>query len=365
PNATPDSMNIIMRFLYGADFKIPTHNTRTLLNTFLLANEMRIMELRDVLKSYFTENIIAIMEDLELINMIILHDDMKKILLKKMCLKPELLFNFENQQIPENIFYELISMSELRLEEHKLLNRVIQYWSDTNGFPDKKYLINCIRFNQITIGEIKDVIRKFKRKQINTGILDEVNRQYESYKNSTYNFRDGNFCLESELLDLEIAKMLITWISGGKNHHECWYKFELLFNLEHNGLKSETFHINCDGKGPTIVIIKLYENDNLIDGYNPLDWEGKNGWKKTRDSFLFKFKVINGYSYKKSNIKPGFEEKAIGCKISNGPMFGTTDLYIQSCSKYCNLIPLHYESLNMSGDYLMKSYEILRVIKQR
>ncbi|CAG8855612.1 6947_t:CDS:1, partial [Gigaspora margarita] len=50
-----------------------------------------------------------------------------------MCLKPELLFNFENQQIPENIFNELISMSELHLEEHKLLNRVIQYWSDTNG----------------------------------------------------------------------------------------------------------------------------------------------------------------------------------------------------------------------------------------
>ncbi|CAG8856417.1 46454_t:CDS:1, partial [Gigaspora margarita] len=73
---------------------------------------------------------------------------------------------------------------------------------------------------------------------------------------------------------------------------------------------------------------------------------------------------INGYSYKKSNIKPGFKEKAIGCKISNGPIFGTTDLYIQSCSKYCNLIPSHYESLNMSGDYLMKSYKILRVIKQ-
>ncbi|CAG8855248.1 29443_t:CDS:1, partial [Gigaspora margarita] len=76
------------------------------------------MELRDVLKSYFTENIITIMEDLEYIEMIILHDDMKEILLKKLCLKPALLFKFENQQIPENLFYELISMSELRLEEH-------------------------------------------------------------------------------------------------------------------------------------------------------------------------------------------------------------------------------------------------------
>ncbi|CAG8850089.1 19803_t:CDS:2, partial [Gigaspora margarita] len=73
----------------------------------------------------------------------------------------------------------------------------------------------------------------------------------------------------------------------------------------------------------------------------------------------------NGYRYKKSNIIPGFEEKAIGCSTSNGPMFGTADLYIQSGSKYCNLISSHYESLDMLGDYLMKSYEVLRVIKQR
>ncbi|CAG8847872.1 3606_t:CDS:1, partial [Racocetra persica] len=93
-------------------------------------------------------------------------------------------------------------------------------------------------------------------------------------------------------------------------------------------------------------------------GYNPLDWECKNGWKKTKDSFLFnKYKTLNGYKYKKSNIISGFEEKAIGCSTSDGPMFGTTDLNIQSGLKYCNLISSHYEYLNMSGDYLMKSYE--------
>ncbi|CAG8784308.1 28701_t:CDS:2 [Gigaspora margarita] len=269
PNATPDSMNIIMRFLYGTDFTTPSNNTRirTLLNTFSLADKMRIMELRDVLKLYFTENIITIMEDLEYIEMIILHDDIKEILLKKLCLKPALLFKFENLQISKNLFYELISMSELRLEEHKLLNRIIQYWSDTNGFPEKKYLIKCIRFNQITIGEINDIIRKFKQKKINTVILDELLIQYNANKNSYYDLRDGNFCLESELLDLDTAKILITWISSEKNYHEYWYKFELLFNSERDG------------------------------GYNPLDWECKN-------------------------------EKAIGCSTSNGPMFGTADLYV-------------------------------------
>ncbi|CAG8829196.1 15343_t:CDS:1, partial [Gigaspora margarita] len=72
----------------------------------------------------------------------------------------------------------------------------------------------------------------------------------------------------SEIIDLDIAKKLITWISK-KEYNKSWYKFELLFNIKHDGLKSETFYKNCNRKGPTIVIIKLLDSD-LIGGYNPL-----------------------------------------------------------------------------------------------
>ncbi|CAG8812719.1 2396_t:CDS:2, partial [Gigaspora margarita] len=152
----------------------------------------------------------------------------------------------------------------------------------TNGFRDKKYLIKRIRFNQITDDEIKDIICRCKWKNIKPEILEE---------------RDG--------------------------------------------FKSETFHKKCDGKGSTIVIIKLYDNDDLIDGYNPLDCESKN----------------------KFNIKNSFEEKAIGCRNSNSLMFGATDLYISS--NYCNVKGSYYESVKMLDEYLMKSYEVLRIIKQR
>ncbi|CAG8678273.1 13944_t:CDS:2, partial [Racocetra fulgida] len=193
----------------------------------------------------------------------------------------------------------------------------------TNGFPDKKYLIKCIRFNQITTDEINDIIRKFKRKKINTDILNEMKNHFEASKNNYYDFRDGNFCFRSEILDLDTAKNLVNWISG-KEYHKCWYKFELLFNMKYDVLKSKTFHKNCDGKGPTIVIIKLTDGD-LIGGYNPLDWKGENVWKKTSDSF---------------------EKKAIGCSTSNSPRFGNTDLYIQSNSNYCTVEDSTYESLN-------------------
>ncbi|CAG8768865.1 5723_t:CDS:1, partial [Dentiscutata heterogama] len=197
------------------------------------------MVLRDGLKSYFIENIMTIMKNnpllvLEFIKKFILYDDLKEVLLKALCLNPALLFNFDNKEIPENILHELISRSELCLEENLLLSRIIQWLLDTNGFPDKVYLMEYIRFNQITSDEINDIIGKYKkRRNINNEILSEVQECYEKFKNNNYDVRDGNFCLRSEIIDLDTAKKLITWISR-KEYNKCWYKFELLFNTKHD-----------------------------------------------------------------------------------------------------------------------------------
>ncbi|CAG8438119.1 7664_t:CDS:2 [Dentiscutata heterogama] len=317
-------MNIIIEFLYGVDFNA-SHDMRTLLDTFSLADEMGIMVLRDGLKSYFIKNIITIMKSnpllvLEFIKKFILYDDLKEVLLKALCLNLALLFNFGNKEIHENILHELISRSELCLEENLLLSRMIQWLLDTNGFPNK------------------------------------VQEHYEKFKDNNYDVRDGNFCLRSEIIDLDTAKKLIIWISG-KEYYKCWYKFELLFNMKHDGLKSETFHKNCDGKGPTIVIIKLLDGD-LIGGFNPLDWEGENVWKKTSDSFLFQ---KNRRSYKKVNIKPGSKGLAIRCGTAYGLTFGRNDLCIQNGSGFCMVKDSQYERLSVSGRFQMASYEPVKL----
>ncbi|KAF0395992.1 kelch-like protein 17 [Gigaspora margarita] len=191
-NATPNFMNIIIEFLYGVDFNA-SHNMRTLLNTFSLADEMGIMVLRDGLKSYFIKNIMTIIKNnpllvLEFIKKFILYDDLKEVLLKAfLCLNLALLFNFDNKEIPENILHELISRSELCLEENLLLSRIIQWLLDTNGFLDKAFLMEYIRFNQITSDEINDIIRKYKkRRNINNEILSEVQEHYEKFKDNKY-----------------------------------------------------------------------------------------------------------------------------------------------------------------------------------
>ncbi|CAG8796224.1 40177_t:CDS:1, partial [Gigaspora margarita] len=76
PNATPNSMIIIIGFLYGVDFNT-SYDMRALLDTFSLVDEMGTMVLRDGLKSYFIENIKTIIS-LEFIKIFILYDDLKE-----------------------------------------------------------------------------------------------------------------------------------------------------------------------------------------------------------------------------------------------------------------------------------------------
>ncbi|CAI2183388.1 19709_t:CDS:1, partial [Funneliformis geosporum] len=51
------------------------------------------------------------------------------------------------------------------------------------------------------------------------------------------------------------------------------------------------FHIKCDGKGATIFVAKIKDTNQIVGGYNPLDWNGPgyNIYKSTKDSFIFYF----------------------------------------------------------------------------
>src|SRR5437762_1250852 len=48
----------------------------------------------------------------------------------------------------------------------------------------------------------------------------------------------------------------------------------------------DNFHQKCDGVNKTLVIGKLENSNQIVGGYNPLDWNGE-GYKCTAKSFIF------------------------------------------------------------------------------
>ena len=93
----------------------------------------------------------------------------------------------------------------------------------------------------------------------------------------------------------------------------------------------EDFHKYCDNKGPTLTLVKT-TNNKIFGGFTPLNWESGNDLlkvDKNNQTFIFsldlmkKFDMINN------------EKAAIYCDKMKGPIFGASDINIQSNMKKC------------------------------
>src|SRR6266542_937008 len=84
-----------------------------------------------------------------------------------------------------------------------------------------------------------------------------------------------------------------SWIVKKNDSHynlkDIPYYFKLIYRASRDGNKVEEFHKKCDNKGATIVVVKIKNSEQIVGGYNPLDWDSSNTFKYNKDSFIFSF----------------------------------------------------------------------------
>ena len=106
-------------------------------------------------------------------------------------------------------------------------------------------------------------------------------------------------------------------------------RIEMIFRASENGFKAEKFHQFCDGKSPTIVLIKS-NYGKIFGGYTKSKWSSNDNWVNddSRSSFIFSVQHSTKHKLKHS-------KNAIFSGKSHGPIFGKGyDIYI---SNNCNL----------------------------
>jgi len=85
-----------------------------------------------------------------------------------------------------------------------------------------------------------------------------------------------------------------------------------------NGWSSSTFHSNCDGKGPTVTIIRV--GKYIFGGYTSVSWSYSCGYRY--DSAAFLFSLVN---------KPGWQP----LKLDQTAKYSSPKVHsIYSCSSY-------------------------------
>ena len=113
----------------------------------------------------------------------------------------------------------------------------------------------------------------------------------------------------------EYITLLKNWILNKNNDNNKSIKAELLYRLSRDGNSYQSFHNNCDNKGPTLTFI-YDENENKMGGYTPLDWDSHSRWKRDNDTFLFS--LTKKKQFKKPN---NINSESIYCLNTYGPWF--------------------------------------------
>ena len=96
---------------------------------------------------------------------------------------------------------------------------------------------------------------------------------------------------KNQIINSESFKQLNTWINPNK-----LLKFDLIFKASTNGDTSDIFHKICDGKGPTLTIVKG-KNGHIFGGYLTVPFSSDR--KSHSDDKAFLFSLTNK---KKFNI---------------------------------------------------------------
>jgi hypothetical protein len=99
--------------------------------------------------------------------------------------------------------------------------------------------------------------------------------------------------------------------------------FTLLYRGSRDGFRSHDFHCRCDGRAPTITLIRTI-HDSVFGGYAAVAWDSSDSMRAdaTGTSFLFTLSSRGVRNEKHFPIQQGRLESAIGAYRYDGPVFG-------------------------------------------
>ena len=208
---------------------------------------------------------------------------------------------------------------------------------------------------------IENEIKKFKndlREILKKELIDELKSQKE--KNSI-NEINPIVNSKSKIINYDLFKQLNNWINPSKS-----LQFQLIFAASINGDRGENFHKNCDGKGPTVTIVKG-KNGYIFGGYVTVPFSSDRQSHYDENAFLFSLTNM-----KKFPIK--IKEQAVCHTVFWGPYIGyedKCDLAIASeClrnnNSYCEPTSYDFNRIDLIGSkerkFGVEDYEVYLVI---
>jgi hypothetical protein len=313
--------------------------------------------------------------------------------IQELCLKNinsniEILFDSEKfVNLPAPLLEMILKQDDLILDEIEIWENLIKWGlaqdkildKDVSKWNQEKFdiferilykFIPLIRFYDISSEDHFNKVRPYEQilpKELREDILKFHMVPGHKPTLNNYTSRWPELKIDSSLINKKHIKLFVNWIDRKENKHiiRIPYEFNLILRGSRDGFDPTSFHNKCDNKGATIVVIKIKNSNQIIGGYNPLDWSGLRR-NSTQDSFLFSFR---DYESNISRIINNDYNNAVASDPSWGPVFGdysngSHDLCMQRNGKWSSY-PTSYFDIYFPRNYFdIDDYEVFQVEKK-
>src|SRR5581483_6404665 len=187
-------------------------------------------------------------------------------------------------------------MSEIQVWEHVLKwghSQNPELYTDSTSLSKDDFnilkntlqqLIPFIKFYNLTSREFTEKVLPYKKalpkelyKDLNKTFLlldpdSRPNEKSKPHKDTSSNLK--NF--DSKVISVQHAELISKWIDRLEINDDIknQYEFNLLFRASRDGATGIKFHEICDGQSHTVTIVKVQDSNEILGGYNPIEWKG-------------------------------------------------------------------------------------------
>jgi hypothetical protein len=178
--------------------------------------------------------------------------------------------------------------------------------------------------------------------------------------------------IDSKIITFQHAELISKWISKFEITDKLItsYEFKLLYRDSRDGSggflnRFKKCHEICKNQYHTVTFIKVMDSNEILGGYNPIEWKFDGSFGVTNDSFIFSFSDGRVENFKLSRISN--EKKAIfnGSSYEYGPSFGNSDLLLYQT--FMNELRIHYkkssyEEIRGNGEMDYEDFEVFQIL---
>ena len=132
------------------------------------------------------------------------------------------------------------------------------YFIDRDG-THFRYILNYLRTGNLVVPEDKIV----RRELLAEAEFYQVQGIIEELKPNPFE--------HSFILSTDQRQVLMEWLKGSLV--SASNNYALIYRASRDGWGAANFHLRCDGKGPTVTVVKC--GNYIFGGYTELNWEGK------------------------------------------------------------------------------------------